>query len=390
MKSSAILNQDNDIRTKLDPISDDTHLNITQLAVKYGYNVEEHKVITEDGYILSLHRIPCKESSKNNTVIFLMHGVLDSSDSWILQGPNNALGYIFADKGYDVWMGNARGNKYSNSHTTLGSKSSEFWKFSWEEIGVYDLPAMIDYILSITEKEKLYYVGHSQGTTTLFAMLALKPEYNAKINMMFALAPVAWMTNAKSPIFKLFNPAYKIFEYLASSINTYSSIVDIFNNIPKLVCNFLPIGCDNVLEWIIGNDYKFINAELLPVIYGHVPSGSSILQFIHYGQIYQSGRFCRFDYGPSENLAKYGDVLPPDYDLSKVNLPIILFYSTNDWLSDLQDVTQLFAKLPNVYDSYNIEMFNHIDYMYANVAKDLIYSNIIKIIEEFELINDEL
>ncbi|XP_069358092.1 lipase 3-like [Maniola hyperantus] len=383
-KGAVNLNQNNDIDFNFD----DALLNITQLTKKYGYNIEEHKVISEDGYILCLHRIPSKKSTKNNTVIFLMHGILDSSDSWLLQGPNNALAYVLADKGFDVWMGNARGNKYSFSHTTLDSKSSQFWKFSWEEIGLYDLPAMIDYVLSTTANEKLYYIGHSQGTTAFFAMLALKPEYNFKVNMMFALAPIAWISNAKSPIFKLFTPAYEIFGYLTANSNTYSSNVEVFNSIPKLFCKFLPIGCDNILQWIIGNDYKFIDAKLLPVIYAHIPSGSSILQFIHYGQMFKSERFCRFDYGPSENLIKYGVNSPPDYELTNATVPVILFYSTNDWLSDLNDVKQLFAKLPNVYDSYNIEKFNHFDYMYANVAKELVYTNILNNIEEFELIKD--
>ena len=34
----------------------------------------------------------------------------------------------------------------------------------------------------------------------LFAMLSAKPEYNNKIQAAFTLAPVAYMTNVKSPI----------------------------------------------------------------------------------------------------------------------------------------------------------------------------------------------
>ncbi|XP_052740925.1 lipase 3-like [Bicyclus anynana] len=380
-----------DIKNSVDSSeNNETNLNVTQLAKYHGYNIETHKVITDDGYILSVHRIPSRKPIKNTSVVFLMHGILDCADSWLLQGPNKALAYTLVDKGYDVWMGNARGNKYSSTHAFLDTGATEYWKFSWEEIGFYDLPAMIDYVLAKTEKESLYYVGHSQGTTAFFAMLALKPEYNPKVNMMFALAPITWISNAKSPIFNLFTPAYGIFKYFTSNLNNYSTNVDIFKNIPKLLCKFLPIGCDNVLQWIIGNDYKFINVELLPVIYGHMSSGSSLMQFIHYGQMFQSGRFCRFDYGETDNLAKYGAITPPEYDLNRVTVPVVLFYSTNDWLSDLEDVKQLFAKLPNVYDSYNINRFNHVDYMFADVAKVLIYSVIIKKIEEFEFTIDEL
>lgn len=105
-------------------------------------------------------------------------------------------------------MGNVRGNSYSRKHVLYdpdGSRSDreKFWKFSWHEIGVYDTPTMIDYILSVTGQKTLHYIGHSQGTTAFFVMCAEKPEYNAKIRLMHALAPVAYMDHAVSPVVKL-------------------------------------------------------------------------------------------------------------------------------------------------------------------------------------------
>lgn len=38
------------------------------------------------------------------------------------------------------------------------------------------------------------------GTTMAFVMLASKPEYNDKIQAVFAMAPVAFMGHVKSPI----------------------------------------------------------------------------------------------------------------------------------------------------------------------------------------------
>lgn len=70
-----------------------------------------------------------------------------------------------ADQGYDVWIGNARGNKYSRSHTYLDPDSGvDFWDFTWHQIGIYDIPAMIDYVLEQTGQEDLFYIGHSQVT----------------------------------------------------------------------------------------------------------------------------------------------------------------------------------------------------------------------------------
>lgn len=73
-----------------------------------------------------------------------------------------SLGYMLSDLGYDVWMGNARGNRYSKNHTSLNSDYMEFWDFTFHEMGKYDLPANIDYILSKTGYDQLHYIGHSQ------------------------------------------------------------------------------------------------------------------------------------------------------------------------------------------------------------------------------------
>lgn len=366
------------------PIPEDTYLNISRLAVKYGYRFENHTVTTEDGYTLTLHRIPHgRNGTTNGLVAFLMHGIMDSSDSWVIQGPDKALAYILADQGFDVWMGNARGNKHALTHVKFNPKQSEFWKFTWDEIGVYDLPAMIDYALNVTKKDGLFYVGHSQGTTSFYVLNSLKPEYIEKVKMMFSLAPVAWMRHVKSPIVRMFSPAYKILGYLLSNFNTYTPTTDFFNKIASVICTVTPTKCDNLLYLMLGNDDKFLNKTMIPVIFGHMPSGSSTLQFVHYGQLVQSGRFCRYDFGEEKNFKLYGQITPTEYNLRNINTPITLFYGGNDWLSDPSDVDLLKTQL-NVFDDYFIEEYNHLDFLYATNANDLIYSRIVKDIYDFE------
>lgn len=78
---------------------------------------------------------------------------------------NSSTAYRFSDAGYDVWLGNARGNTYCKRHMTMHPSDPKFWEFSWHEIGIYDIPATIDYVLQYTNQTKLSYVGHSQGVT---------------------------------------------------------------------------------------------------------------------------------------------------------------------------------------------------------------------------------
>ena len=62
-----------------------------------GYICEEHKVITEDNYVLTMHRIPRRrneslDATGPRTPIFLQHGLLSSSASWVLNTPHKAAG----------------------------------------------------------------------------------------------------------------------------------------------------------------------------------------------------------------------------------------------------------------------------------------------------------
>lgn len=169
---------------------------------KYGYPAEEHRVVTSDGYILEMHRCPGSPLSppaSGKPVAFVMHGMLSSSADFVIMGPQTALAYMLADHGYDVWMPNARGNRYSVGHTSLNTESKEFWSFSWHEVGTTDIPANLDYIRDVTGQERVHYIGHSQGTTVFWVFGSERPEYQNRIISMQALAPAAYMHNTKSP-----------------------------------------------------------------------------------------------------------------------------------------------------------------------------------------------
>lgn len=238
----------------------DGKLSAMELATKYGYRTEIYEIETTDGYLLELHRITGSGSTVYDKIfppVLLMHGLLASSADWLLIGPGNALAYELSDMGYDIWLGNARGNRYSRKHKSLSPGRVQFWEFSWHEIGMYDLPAIIDFILKKTGKEQLHYIGHSQGTTAFFVMCSMLPEYNEKILLMQALAPVAFMENMSSPLLKQFVKhlgtiavsSYKCFcsnrFFLLSMFQTIVELFGLgeFKPIPKVLIDLASLIC---------------------------------------------------------------------------------------------------------------------------------------------------
>ena len=65
---------------------------------------------------------------------------------------------------------------------------------------MYDLPAMINKTIETTKEEKIFYIGHSMGTTTVMAMANYYPEMSEKIILASLLAPVAFVEHMRSPI----------------------------------------------------------------------------------------------------------------------------------------------------------------------------------------------
>jgi len=66
---------------------------------------------------------------------------------WVMAKPEDAPAFVLARAGYDVWMGNNRGTTHSYGHVKFDHKKDrEYWHFTWEQMGTYDVPAMVDYI----------------------------------------------------------------------------------------------------------------------------------------------------------------------------------------------------------------------------------------------------
>uniref|UniRef100_A0A8D0KXE3 Partial AB-hydrolase lipase domain-containing protein n=1 Tax=Strix occidentalis caurina TaxID=311401 RepID=A0A8D0KXE3_STROC len=194
-------------RTEVSHQNPEQFMNISQKICFHGYPSEEYNVLTEDGYFLSLNRIPHGKGdtghSGSRSPVLIVHGFSLDGGDWVDNLPSNSLGFILADEGYDVWIGNNRGNSWSRRHLNLSVDQEEFWDFSFHEMAMYDLPAMVDFILRQTGQEKLFYVGHAQGNSVGFIAFSSMPHLAEKIKLFFALAPLYTFHHVKGPVLKL-------------------------------------------------------------------------------------------------------------------------------------------------------------------------------------------
>lgn len=373
-------------------LAEDANLNATQLLKKYEYPVEEHTVKTDDGYFLTMFRIqkPISKPVSPRPVVLLMHGLLGSADDWLLLGPGQSLAYLLADQGYDVWLGNVRGNKYSRRHASKHPGQPDFWMYSNDEIALHDLPAMINYALKTSGQPKLHYVGYSQGTTSFFALAAARPEYNNKVAMMYALSPMAYMTNVRSPLVRMIAPNSVFYDNLYHSLGNgeFKPSKELLYTMGGEMCE-TEIGCKNVCSNVnfvmSGVNVENMDATQMRIVMGHLPAGASTRQIKQYGQAVASHEFRMYDYGVDINEKVYGDRIPPVYDVTRIQTPVSLYYSEADWLAHPDDVSTLRTKLPNVTDSYAIPVdhFSHMDFMYSKKAPEVVYKRLIDSIDNY-------
>ncbi|KAG6457965.1 hypothetical protein O3G_MSEX010588 [Manduca sexta] len=350
-----------------------------QLAILHGKRIESHVVHTRDGYLLTLHRVMRVLQSRDdvNKTVFLHHGLLGSSADWILLGSENSLPYMLSNTGYDVWMGNARGNSYSKAHTSYKVDSHEYWNFTWEEIGEHDVPASIEYIRSIKNTtEPINFIGHSMGATALLVLLSSLPRYNHYFRIGILLAPLAFMSNVDGPIKKLgsvaFSPSDQLVELLGKDDFFPERIVPEW--LAVKYCRGPIIYCSNPLFFLSGSipKYEGWNASFVARLLYHIPAGTSTKLIMHYAQVSNSGKFHRYGNKDSE------------FSLGNVTVPIAIISSSEDRLATVGDVLKLYFNIASPIDNYVIRNKNmdHSDMVWGSEAHDQVFNKVMEYLED--------
>ncbi|ONK71891.1 uncharacterized protein A4U43_C04F13440 [Asparagus officinalis] len=353
-----------------------------------GYECQEHEVTTEDGYILSMQRIPegrDGSGSRGESMrqpVLLQHGVLMDGMTWLLNSPKESLAFILADSGFDVWVANIRGTRWSRRHVSLDPSTSAYWNWSWDELVAYELPALVSFVHQQTG-QNLHYVGHSLGTLIALASFSEGRLVN-NLKSAALLSPVAYLTHMTTPLGILAAKAF-----VGEIITNWLGIAE-FNPKGAAVSRFLStlchnpgIDCYDLMTSFTGNNCC-LNASTVELFLQYEPQPTSTRNMVHLAQTFRDGVLTKYNYENRViNIEKYGQGYPPIYNLSSIpnNFPLFLSYGGRDKLSDVGDVSLLLDDL-KLHDGDKLTVqfvkdYAHADFVMGVSAKEIVYNAII-------------
>ncbi|XP_057665426.1 lipase 3-like isoform X1 [Diorhabda carinulata] len=355
---------------------------------RYGFDLKKHTVTTEDGYILTIFQLSLQHDNKNQkSPVILQHGVLVDGRSWFISG-QNSLAFVIARNGFDLWIPNFRGTKYSKMHLNSSISQEEYWNFSFHEMGLYDLPAIIEYISNSTNRKDILYIGHSMGCSAFMVYSSLKMDHAQNhIKGALYLAPVVYFDNPP-PVLRVILPFTNLIKNTLNLLHIYAIGPESKNLLKGFNCSSYPsvVACQFGLAIVSGFVAEQVRPELLPLIMKYFPTGLSLKTLVHFAQIIiNHGRFQQYDYGKIENMEKYKSELPPNYEIEKIKTPIYIFAGAQDLLSEIRDVNKLYRHIraPKKIRIYDL---SHVDYIYGkNVTK--VYKDILDTLNFF--VNDD-
>ncbi|AEO65188.1 uncharacterized protein THITE_21868, partial [Thermothielavioides terrestris NRRL 8126] len=365
------------------------------LCATFGYTAEEHVVQTKDGYLLGLHRLAWRkgeEDTKVNSgpksvkkrVVYLHHGLLMNSEVWVcLTDEQRALPFVLVERGFDVWFGNNRGNKYSKKSIRWSPTSLQFWNFSIDEFAFHDIPDSIGYILETTGQKSLSYIGFSQGTAQAFASLAVHPKLNDQVNVFIALAPAMSPAGLSNGVVDALVKASPQVLYLLFGRRSILSSATMWESLlyPPLFTKLIDLGLSFLFNWRTEN----ISTSQKLAAYPHLYSFTSTKSVVHWFQIIRTKSFQMYDddvhpptllSSPSSN--KYTKVAR--YPTRNIKTPVVLVYGGSDSLVDIKAMRRA---LPAQTIANEIPHYEHLDFLWARDVHEQVFPHVFDALESF-------
>lgn len=355
---------------------------IHEMCAVFDIKVEDHLVRTEDDYILTLHHIRPKMGKFNGKVAYLHHGLLMCSDVWVcnIEKQKN-LPFVLHELGFDVWLGNNRGNKYSTAHLNLLPKDKKFWDFSIDEFAFFDIPNSIQFVLDRTRVDQLICIGFSQGSAQMFAAFSISEELNMKVSQFIAIAPAMTPKGLHNRIVDTLVKASPGLMYLFFGIRIVLPTAVLWQRTlhPKLFNFMVDFGNRFLFNWKALN----ITTRQKLASYSKLYSTTSVKSIVHWFQILQSQKFQVFEASDDIINSFYRPYQIATFPTrTNIRIPILLIYGGTD---SLVDINVMKENLPaNTVFDIKVEDHDHLDLLWGHNVDALVIARVIKFIQFFD------
>ena len=174
----------------------------------YGYSWEAVEVTTEDGAVCTMFHITGKhgsewyKSSRPEIPVLLMPSAWMDAATYLNalratefgESKNTPYPLAIWDEGFDVWIGNQRGTRYSNP----GNQDTDLYWDVTQETHAKDAVAFIKAIKEATGRDKVNYIGHEHGNAIAAYAMAQDTAgwWKENVNKVIALEPCFLLTLA--------------------------------------------------------------------------------------------------------------------------------------------------------------------------------------------------
>ncbi|KAL6584246.1 hypothetical protein OROMI_003535 [Orobanche minor] len=388
-KTSFHMSLNTDVRTCKDVITE------------LGYPYEAIHVVTVDGYVLLLERIPRRDSRK---VVYLQHGILDSSMGWVSNGVVGSPAFAAFDQGYDVFLGNLRG-LVSREHIDKNISSRRYWTYSINEHGIEDIPAMIEMIHEIKISElksdqsnledeintcqpyRICALCHSLGGAAIlmYVITRRNEEKPHRLSRIILLSPAGFHGDSSF----MFTMVEYLFLFLAPFLAPLVPAFYIPTRFFRMLMNKLARDFHNLpavgglvqtlMSYVVGGDSSnWVGVLGLPHYNMNDMPGVAFRVAHHLAQMKHSRRFIMFDYGsPASNMEVYGTREPLDLGeyYGFIDIPVDLVAGRKDKVIKSCMVRKHYELMKDagVDVSYSEFEYAHLDFTFSHHEELLSY-----------------
>jgi lysosomal acid lipase/cholesteryl ester hydrolase len=377
-----------------------------------GISLETHRTITPDGFEIILHRCSLQQPSSltpsSLPPVLLVHGLMQDAESFLCGG-STSLVFSLLHAGYDVWIGNNRGTKYSSNHLKYERTKRDYWDYSIDDLALYDVPTMIQHVLHTTQYSQLTYIGFSQGSVQAFISFSLNSLLQTKISLFIALSPALKTTGLSSSFLQFLLQQFPSLTFsLFGRLDMLSCCIffrqilskHFFSHIIYTAMNFL-------FHWSCENISFTRQLELFQYCY----SSSSVKCVDHWFQIIQSGSIQNYRPHTSDTSVRgcHSNVDSQNQDkrcvvdstersverdddengtdvkyhfrsgqMPQMDCPVALFYGGQDTLI-VENIHEVLEDLQASLQYHHCEpSYEHLDMIWADNAHQKIFPKIIE------------